>query len=371
MIKWIKVRNPYNEELTVTLTEAEPSHGLIVKEITGLGAHASLSFTDYVILDGSVNTNRRVEKRTIGLDFLLAFAPDIESSRRNVYRYFPIKGSIRLWIGTDYRTSYIDGIVESIEPGIFSENEEVNVSVVCEDPYFRSDHPVTDFDLDENFNGNNGKKFEFPFINNSLTEKQLEFSDESGQRTSPYSQSSAPYSTKVYELYYQGDIDTGATFKIYFDGTHISELIDLMREDFFDWIKVGVIIDNVSTGEQMIINLTDLCKKCLDQKYFIAGDHMIEVCTSKNKKTLTYYNGSSGHDDKSWPYYGSNKYENVMSGFFSKSNWIKLQAGKNVIKVGIALFNISESGAFSYQSFADKENIPSILLDYDILYQGV
>lgn len=341
MIKWIKVRNPYNEELTVTLTEAEPTHGLIVKEVTGLGSKASLSFTDYVILDGSINTNARVEKRTIGINFLLTFAPDIESSRRNVYRYFPIKGKIRLWIGTDYRVSYIDGIVESIEPGIFAEQEEVNVSIVCEDPFFRSDTPVLNLNLDENF-GSVGKSFEFPFENNSLTEKLIEFGDVA--RDSAFIDEGSYYS-KYYCVSYEGDVPTGAVFTLTWDDvTNVVSIINAHSS----MTNLFIGIKNALNQQEMFINLTKLLKN------YAYNNYVLTISSVKGHKYINQ------EDDTTY-----------LGAFEISSDWLELGQGDNNLLMRFFEANPNNFKGRTWKTMSSAADFPITTVNYTNLYQGV
>lgn len=63
---------------------------------------------------------------------------DIERSRHQSYRYFPVKKPVTLTFETDTRTSQITGYVESNDPDIFSDREGTKISIVCPQPFFES-----------------------------------------------------------------------------------------------------------------------------------------------------------------------------------------------------------------------------------------
>lgn len=123
----------------------EPSHGLIIKNIDGLGVdNVSINTSDFAIKDGSYLNGTRWGNRNIVITFLLSAATrggatNIENARKNLYDYFQGKKKVRVSIKTDSNGAerYIDGYVEYARPEVFSEEEEVEVSLICIDPYFK------------------------------------------------------------------------------------------------------------------------------------------------------------------------------------------------------------------------------------------
>jgi hypothetical protein len=94
------------------------------------------------------------------------------------------------------------GYVESNEPDIFSDYETATISIICPDPniYSAGDDRL----LRVVFSGVEAK-FEFPFENNSLTEKLLEMG--------------SIQSKKEQNVYYEGDSDIGILIIIHAIGT--------------------------------------------------------------------------------------------------------------------------------------------------------
>ena len=63
MIKSLTVTNYRGSKLKIVLDEAEPSHGLIINNITGIGpSDANLNYSDYASNDGSEFNSARLEK---------------------------------------------------------------------------------------------------------------------------------------------------------------------------------------------------------------------------------------------------------------------------------------------------------------------
>ena len=55
MIKSLTVRNYIGEKITITLTDADPDHGLYVKSMTGLGPpKAVINTSEFAVIDGNL-----------------------------------------------------------------------------------------------------------------------------------------------------------------------------------------------------------------------------------------------------------------------------------------------------------------------------
>lgn len=113
----------------------------------------------------------------------------IEDSRHVSYKYFPLKEPVKMYFETDSKTVYLQGYVEENQPGIFSKDEETPITVVCPDPWF--------YELSETTTVLTGVEpmFEFPFDNNSLTQKLIVFGE--------------IQNASVKEFFYKGDVPVG------------------------------------------------------------------------------------------------------------------------------------------------------------------
>lgn len=252
MIKWVEITNYVGETLHLELTEAEPKHGLIIKNITGLGPpKAQINTTPVVTIDGDVFNCSRLDKRNIVMTLIFTFADIIEDARLRTYKFFAIKRPLKFHIKTDNRDAYIYGYVESNEPNIFSKQEEAVISIICDYPYFKASRGIQDI----NFFGIE-PKFEFVYENASLTDKLTEF---------------GVYIDNAYvkEFTYLGDADVG-------------------MEMIFDSVGYwkNVIVYNIDTGEHMKID-TEKIENISGIGTIQKGDSII-LNTNPGKKSLFF-----------------------------------------------------------------------------------
>ena len=141
MIRAVTVTNYLGESKRFELAFPEES-GFAVQSISGLGpSKADINTTEISTNDGSLYNSARVNSRNIVMSLKLMFNPQIEDTRHNSYKYFPIKKRVTLLIETDNRICETYGYVESNEPDIFSSDETTQISIVCPDPYFYSAGP--------------------------------------------------------------------------------------------------------------------------------------------------------------------------------------------------------------------------------------
>lgn len=278
MIKSVTVVNHLEERLKMEMGNNYLETGFLISSIDGLGpGDAEISTTELAATDGSVYNSARLSSRNIVLNLIFFETESIEDARQRTYRYFPLKRRIKLIIETDNRELQIDGYVESNEPDIFSEREGTSISIICPNPYFYSTQgSVTIF-------GGIEPMFEFPFSNESLTEKLLIMSE----------------IRHKYEnvLFYTGDVKSGVTIKVQFRGA-----------------AKGITLYNVKAREIMRID-TDKLKSIIGSDPQ-NGDEMI-ISTITGSKSLTYYR------------YG--KAYNVLNCLDRDSDWITLDIGENIL----------------------------------------
>lgn len=241
MIKSIEVINSSGESLYMELTRPEES-GFLITSIEGLGpAKANINLTELTGSDGSTFNSARLDERNIVISAALLMKPTIEAVRLKSYKYFPIKRKITLKIETDERKVRIDGYVESNEPDIFSENEAIEISIICPNPYFYEDDAA-------------GKQttvfygltpvFEFPFSNESLSDPLLEFG-----KIQNYTEQT---------VLYDGDADTGVIITMYAIGKvkNIGIFNTLTREEMhLDTSKIETLTGGgIDSGDTIIIS---------------------------------------------------------------------------------------------------------------------
>ena len=130
------------------VAEYDGSKPYLVKDADGLDpVKANVSTTGYANQDGGFYQSAKTEMRNIVLT--LGYRPDITSGksiqtiRREMYGIFDPKALVNLrFIDSDEAPVEIDGYVESHETSIFSRDPEVQISILCPDPYFRAIKPV-------------------------------------------------------------------------------------------------------------------------------------------------------------------------------------------------------------------------------------
>ncbi len=177
MIKSVSVINHINVRTDFELSDPDPT-GIAVKSISGLGpSDGVVNISEFASLDGGNYSSSRLPSREIVLNLgVISTISTVEEARLNLYKWFPILKNVTLIFKTDIREYYINGIVKSLNPDIFSENESVQVTISCPDPYFREYGGSDVADGVNNVIYKVQPMFEFPFSNESLTENLIEFS---------------------------------------------------------------------------------------------------------------------------------------------------------------------------------------------------
>jgi hypothetical protein len=254
MIKKITIITEKSQKLVITLNELEPSHGLLLTKVDGLGpVTAEIKNSTLPMMDGVLYNSSRANNRTISLYFTFVqngFIKSIEDIRQLTYKYFKVKSMVILLIETDNRTLTTYGYVSENDPDIFSQNESCKITIECPNAHFEG-------------YGKDGKKeynfssilplFEFEFENDSLTEPLLEF----------------------------GDIITRKEYNIYYDGEGVVGVeIDI---NVTSEIVKGLKIINATKNE--IFTLKDEIVKKITGDYIKARDH-IYINTNKGEKEV-------------------------------------------------------------------------------------
>lgn len=279
MIRAVTVTNYLGESKRFELAFPEKS-GFAVQSISGLGpSKADINTTEISTNDGSLYNSARVNSRNIVMSLKLMFTPQIEDTRQDSYKYFPIKKRVTLLIETDNRICETYGYVESNEPDIFSSDETTQISIVCPDPYFYSAGP--DGTNTTIFYGVE-PLFEFAFSNESLTESLIEFGEIKNETEQT--------------VYYSGDAEIGVVITIHAIGN--------VR---------NITIYNTGTREVMRID-TDKLEK-LTGSGMVAGDEII-ISTIKGDKSITLLRNGI--------------YTNILNCLDKDSDWFQLSKGDNI-----------------------------------------
>lgn len=229
----VSVENHLGERLDLSTS---PSYDVL--KIDGLSPPpATLNFSTMANFDGGKFNSGQLETRNIV--FTIKIYPDVEENRIGLYKYFPLKKSVRIYYKNDRRDVYIDGIVETVEIDPFSINETAQISIICPDPYWKES---TESRL--NFS-NVINLFEFPF---SIPAEGIEFS-------------------KIQKLttvfFNNGEVETGITIEFQATASQIlnPRFINRTTQEYFgvniDMAEGDLIRINTRRGEKSAILIHD------------------------------------------------------------------------------------------------------------------
>lgn len=275
MIKSVKVTNNHGESLRMELKNPT-STGFIIGNISGISpGQSELNISDYSVSDGGYLVNARKSTRNITLTILFAdfVEESIEELRHKLYKYFPLKKRVVLTFESDRRTTVIDGFVETVDSNIFSSTEGAEISIVCENPWFRSEYETA-----VPFNSILSR-FKFPFSNESITEKLIIMSELEN--------------IEGKTIDYNGEIPTGITVRI------------LVHNSF-----TKIVLFNDLTDEKITIDGTKL-------PTLLDGD-TIEITT---------YSGNK----KAYLYRADTIIANILNAVVYDTDWITIEQGTNAI----------------------------------------
>lgn len=301
MIESVTVTNYVGDSLTMGIGDPDQS-GLLITNIEGIGpGQAVINTTEVATFDGSMYNSSRMYEKNIVLTIRLGVTGgvDVETARHMSYKYFPIKKLVSLTFVTDNKVSTIDGYVESNVPKIFTDGEECQISIICPNPYFKSEY--VNF---EEF-ASVIPTFEFPFSNESLDERELEIS----------------VIQLIFEknIVYPGEADVGMIIQLHAIGT--------VR---------NVTLHNIVTGEKMTLN-TDRIAETVG-KGFIKGD-TITICTIKGEKSITLTR--------------EGETKSILNVLDKDADWFQLTRGNNIfqyeVEEGIEALQVSIFNQILYE----------------------
>ena len=321
MIKSITFTNRFGRSLHCNLWEPEHSH-IAITNITGLGpGKSTIKVNDIATSDGGIFSSARMSFRNIVFTFrFLDYNQDcsyvpIEDTRRMSYEFFMPKSQIRTIVETDRDKKYvIYGYVESNEPTIFAETATATVSLICPGYYFKM---ISDISDSQNAVLVGNGLFEFPFSNESLDRKLIQFG------------AATPVST--YDLYYDGDCENGFELVISFFGNAVNEiLIDNIPignanagdvgigNDFVNypiWVDPDISSGYISFD---ISELATLLSEVYTDPIYSDGNRIV-ITTMTGNKSVTFITAN-------------NDMYNILDGA-EHLDWLKLYPGYNHFRI--------------------------------------
>lgn len=224
-----KVENTRNNILTLTQNE----DNFQVLKITGLNPpKAQINTTKMATLDGKKFNSSTLNERNIVITVKLN--GDVEKNRIRLYSFFRPKEWCKFYYKNNSRNVFIEAYTENVECDLFTNNEIMQISLLCPEPYFKDVQEIID-DISKILS-----KFEFPF---SIDEEGIEFSTLD--------------TSKITNAHNSSEMDTGV-------------IIDI---DIYSHIE-KLLIKNTSTGETLTLN------------YQFQSNDKVTINTNKGHKSI-------------------------------------------------------------------------------------
>lgn len=262
-----KIEN--KDGLVYVLTGDEPIYQVI--NITGLNPpKAQINTTTIVGLDGAVFNSSKLETRNIVLT--IKINGDIEQNRLNLYNLFRTKEWCKFYYSNASRDVYIEGYVESVECGLFTNDEQAQISIICPFPYFKGLYQIV------NDISNTLATFVFPFsinVNEPIAFSTFEFSRTANVYNDSSSETGVEIEIDILATCYDIDIRnvvTGQDFLLYYAfQPHDKVLINtnkgqksvkLVRNgvttNLFSALQKGSVFFQLASGDNLFGYLIDL-----------------------------------------------------------------------------------------------------------------
>lgn len=147
-----RIENYINDILTLTQNEND----FQILSIEGLNPpNAQINTAVIAGMDGARFNSSKLDTRNIVV--YIKIRGDIEKNRLRLYSFFVTKQWCRFYYKNGSLDVFAEGYIESVECAIFTDNEVMQISIICPDPYFKSAQEIID-DISKTV-----KLFEFPF----------------------------------------------------------------------------------------------------------------------------------------------------------------------------------------------------------------
>lgn len=219
-----------------------------VLSIEGLNPpKATLYRSEVAGMDGTKFMSAKLEERNIVVT--IRINGDVEANRLQLYDYFKTKHYTRMHFTNARKDVYAEGYVESMECDLFDISEQMQISIICPDPYFKAMEEIVS-DISKVIGA-----FEFPFAfgaegveSSTVTDEAIEFST--------YDRDA------VVIVNNEGESDTGMIIRINFTGAVDNPTI--YNVDTKESFEVNTAFEdgdevtiNTNPGEKRILLLRD------------------------------------------------------------------------------------------------------------------
>lgn len=211
----LKVKNDKGEVLNLSTS---PKYK--VYKVTGLQPPAvAINSSSNATTDGSTVNSVRVDKRNIVI--YMTLEGDVEESRIELYKYFPLKKSITLYFKNGRRDVYIEGSVEVIECDLFTRKQTAQISILCPKPYFKAVEDLVSYFSDIS------ALFQFPF---SVAAEGVEISGITRNVRKSIINTGDVESGLIIDLYAVGSVVNPVIYDV-FQRTHIKLMFTMIAGD--------------------------------------------------------------------------------------------------------------------------------------------
>lgn len=264
MIRSITIDPDGYDRMTLSLTDPW-SQEVVIKDIDGLGpTKGELSMEYFATGNRSFFKGARLSRRNVTMT-LVPYGDNIERIRQKLYNYFVVTQELTMEVETEFRNVKARFYVESCETDIFSDQVEMNVSLISLSPYWSGlssiKEVIAGLAAEE-------PKFEFPF-HSDAPPKDIVLGEIGWTR-----------SKRITNL---GDVKTGVLMTFTFKGD-----VKNLR------------ISNTMANEQM---------RFFKETPFLAGERLI-IDSRYGLKSITHINASNVYSaaygvqtwDSSWMY---------------------------------------------------------------------
>lgn len=210
---------------SITISGREDKYQIV--GLTGLNPpNATLHFSDVTGMDGGKFISSKLEKRNIVLT--VCVKGKVEANRLELYSHFKTKHYTKMYYKNGTLDVYAEGYVESIESDYFTQREELQISILCPDPYF--------YDLLEMVSDISKVvgAFEFPFTFGAEGVRDVETNALIPTDTDEAIEFSIYDAERIAKVVNEGEDDTGIVIEIFISGNVVNPIIhnDVTKEKF-------------------------------------------------------------------------------------------------------------------------------------------
>lgn len=129
----LKIENSRGD--LIQLSQNESSYQ--ITNIEGLNPPEAEVYTSAVAnMDGQKFKSSKLQMRNIVITFKVN--GEVEKNRLNIYKYIGTKKWCKIYYKNGIRDVYAEGYCETIECPLFEMKQEMQLSIVCPDPYLQS-----------------------------------------------------------------------------------------------------------------------------------------------------------------------------------------------------------------------------------------